>query len=277
MLVRFAGLVRLVDRARIEERRARHEAELAGRRVELQNEQLRELDRLKDEFVSSVSHELRTPLTSITGYVELLLEGAVEPESRRHLEIVQRNAARLLGLVSDLLFAARLQSGHLELRPEPVDLRVLVAEAVHSARPHAEAAKVTLASAEEVPPVDGELARPSSCSTTSSRTRSSSRRPAAASRWRSRRKTATSASRSPTPASGSPTTSATRSSSVSSATNSVLERQIPGTGLGLYITKAIVEAHGGRIDVRAAAGEGTTFVVQLPVTKTLAPPRSSLR
>jgi signal transduction histidine kinase len=48
---------------------------------------------------------------------------------------------------------------------------------------------------------------------------------------------------------------------------SALERQIQGTGLGLYISKAIVEAHGGRIGVESVAGEGTTFVVELPATE----------
>ena len=115
VLFRLAGLVRAVDRARRSERGARREAEQVQQLLAYQNERLKEIDTLKDEFVSSVSHELRTPLTSISGYVELLLEDEPDDERRGYLTIVDRNAERLLGLVSDLLFTARLQEGRLEL------------------------------------------------------------------------------------------------------------------------------------------------------------------
>ena len=85
MLVRLVDLVRAVEGARESERVALQDAELAQRQLEEQNDRLREVDRLKDEFVSSVSHELRTPLTSISGYVELLAEDEAEPEKREYL------------------------------------------------------------------------------------------------------------------------------------------------------------------------------------------------
>src|SRR5205823_3618168 len=140
VLVRLAGLVRAVERAGLAERLARREAEQAQQLLAYQNQQLVEIDRLKDEFVSSISHELRTPLTSIAGYVELLLEEEQDEDKRGHLGIVERNADRLLSLVTDLLFAARLQYGRLELERSPVDLKALVAQAVESARPRARAA-----------------------------------------------------------------------------------------------------------------------------------------
>jgi signal transduction histidine kinase len=265
VLLRLSGLVRALDRARLHERQSRMETELAGRRIQTQNAELRELDRLKDEFVSSLSHELRTPLTSITGYVELLLEETEDAETRKHLEVVRRNAARLLGLVSDLLFAARLQSSRLELRLEPVDLRMLVEQAVVSARPHAELASVALnVHAEDVPPVDGE-----------------------GDRLAQLLDNLVSNAIKFTPAGGAVDISlAARNGGVCIEvsdtgigiseddggrlferffrTPSVLESQIPGTGLGLYISKAIVEAHRGRIAVRSAEGRGTTFVVEMP-------------
>src|SRR4051794_36575806 len=160
VLLRLAGLVRAVERARRSERVSRREAEQAQQLLAYQNKQLVELDRLKDEFVSSVSHELRTPLTSISGYVELLLENETDDEKRDQLAIVDRNAQRLLGLVSDLLFTARLQDGKLELAHERVALAEPVTQTVASARPRAEGAQVALsAELEPVPAVDGEAVR----------------------------------------------------------------------------------------------------------------------
>jgi len=84
------------------------EAERGREALATQNERLREVDGLKDDLIALVSHELRTPLTSIVGYLELVQEDKDElkEEHQSHLEVVQRNAHRLLGLVSDLLFAA---------------------------------------------------------------------------------------------------------------------------------------------------------------------------
>ena len=85
----------------------------------------RELDRMKDEFVSLVSHELRTPLTSIKGYVDLLIDGDagdVTEEQKEFLEIVKNNSDRLVLLVNDLLDVSRIEAGRVNLRVQPVDL-----------------------------------------------------------------------------------------------------------------------------------------------------------
>ena len=88
-----------------------------------QNERLRELDRLKDEFVALVSHELRTPLTSIIGYIELLREERATGMDADHFAgVIQRNAERLLRLVGDLLFLSQMQSGTLALEVRDTDL-----------------------------------------------------------------------------------------------------------------------------------------------------------
>ncbi|MBV8080436.1 MAG: HAMP domain-containing histidine kinase [Actinobacteria bacterium] len=265
IMLRMGGLVRVVERARLDERSARHDAELAGRQIEAQNAELRELDRLKDEFLSSVSHELRTPLTSIAGYVELLLEGAKE-EERSHLEVVERNASRLLGLVSDLLFAARLQSGRLALDAGAVDLRELAAQAVESARPPADTAGVALtAHLRDVPAVRGESDRLAQLidNLISNAIKFTGH-------------------------GGSVDVSVAAAGDVVRVevadtgiglsdddrahlferffrAPGALDRQIPGTGLGLYISKAIVDAHEGRISVGSTPSGGTSFVVELPV------------
>src|SRR5207253_2063773 len=97
-----------------------------------QNARLVEADRLKDEFVALISHDLRTPLTSIVGYVELALDDEVEPplddERRSYLDVVSRSSERLLRLVDDLLFIARIQADSLALEPKELDLCTLAAQ-----------------------------------------------------------------------------------------------------------------------------------------------------
>ena len=225
--------MRIVDHARLDEREARREAEDARALIEAQNAQLRELDRLKDEFVSSVSHELRTPLTSITGYVELLLDEVEDEQTRAHLRVVERNAGRLLALVSDLLFAARLQSGHLELSRDPVDLAELVADTVESARPRAEAGGVELrVTAGAIPPVEGERDRLGQLfdNLVSNAIKFT---PAGGTRRdhaRVRRRAAAPRSRSPTPGSASPRPTASASSSASSARRRCSSATSPAPG-----------------------------------------------
>src|SRR5258708_11348807 len=86
---------------------------------------LRKLDRMKDEFIALVSHELRTPLTSICGYLELLLQDDVMEElptaQLNWLEVIDRNAERLLRLVEDLLLTAQASAGNLALAKGELD------------------------------------------------------------------------------------------------------------------------------------------------------------
>ena len=92
-------------------------------------ERLRDLDRVKDDFVSMVSHELRTPITSIVGYTEMLHDGAAGPVSReqeRLLDAVRRNGQRLVALIEDLLTLSRIDAGTFTMERETVDLRTVV-------------------------------------------------------------------------------------------------------------------------------------------------------
>src|SRR4029077_9095419 len=108
VLLRLVGILRALERLRERERSARADAEQAQMLLALQNDQLVEADKLKDEFVALISHDLRTPLTSIIGYVELALEETEQPsldeERRMYLQVVSRSSERLLRLVDDLLF-----------------------------------------------------------------------------------------------------------------------------------------------------------------------------
>jgi signal transduction histidine kinase len=268
VLVRLAGLVHAVERAGLAERLARREAEQAQQLLTFQNEQLVEIDRLKDEFVSSISHELRTPLTSIAGYVELLQEDEEDAEKLGHLAIVGRNSERLLALVTDLLFAARLQYGRLELERAPVDLRSLVVQCVESARPRAQAASVQLdLEVEDVPEIAGEPAKLAQLldNLVSNAIKFTPRDGHVGVRLTAdaeliRIEVSDTGI-------GIPGEERERLFERFFRAQSALERQIQGTGLGLYISKAIVDAHEGRIGVDSVPGEGTTFIVEFPVAR----------
>jgi two-component system phosphate regulon sensor histidine kinase PhoR len=93
-----------------------------------------QLERTQREFVANVSHELRTPLTSISGYVETLLEDErtglfFTPQVREFLEAIYKSARRMARLTDDLLAMARVDSGEQKLRPQPVEVSILIREA----------------------------------------------------------------------------------------------------------------------------------------------------
>ncbi|ADO68975.1 ATP-binding protein [Stigmatella aurantiaca] len=108
-------------------------------------EQLAELDRAKTAFFSNVSHEFRTPLTLMLGPLEDVLASGTLPEAAaRELDVVHRNATRLLRLVNTLLDFSRLEAGRLEASFEPVDLAAYTADLASSFRSVAERAGLTL-------------------------------------------------------------------------------------------------------------------------------------
>lgn len=127
----------------LEQRVARRTTELAEAYEELQernkdlealNEELKELDQLKSDFVSMVSHELRAPLTNINGSIELMLsDGDMDPESRRTmLEIIGEQSARLTRLVQGILDVSRMEARKLEIDPEVVDVKPLMEKVIEN-------------------------------------------------------------------------------------------------------------------------------------------------
>ncbi len=86
----------------------------------------RELDRMKTQFVSDVSHELRTPLTNLTIYLDLLAKTNDNEKRERHLETLSRETSRLANLIEDLLTISRLEAGRVDINPMPVQLNRLV-------------------------------------------------------------------------------------------------------------------------------------------------------
>lgn len=233
--------------------------------------QAREFARLKDEFVGLISHELRTPLSSILGYLELMRDDEDDPLSQEQLQylgVAERNAHRLLRLVGDLLFTAQVESGRFPLDQKDVALGPVISASVESAGPVAANAGVTLsAELPEEPVVTfGDTLRigqsvdnlisnaikftPSGGSVTVSLTREGDDAVIAV--------TDTGI--------GIPAVELGQLSNRFFRASTATRNAVPGVGLGLTITKAIVTAHGGRIDIASEEGVGTTISLRLPLT-----------
>jgi signal transduction histidine kinase len=112
----------------------RYAAEVANEKALLHEQelvdQLRDLNRQKDDFVSSVSHELRTPITSVLGFAEELEDGITDPIHRDYVQVILRNARRLADLVEDLLELGSMTSRTPQRESTPVDVNAVVAECI---------------------------------------------------------------------------------------------------------------------------------------------------
>jgi PAS domain S-box-containing protein len=133
----------------LELKRRAVEQQEADRRAVLETENRRvvEANRLKNEFVANMSHELRTPLNSIIGFTELLFRGRVPPESPKHHEFlgdVLKSARHLLQLINDILDLAKVESGRIDFRPETIDVHALVGEVRDVVRGIAAARRTTI-------------------------------------------------------------------------------------------------------------------------------------
>lgn len=233
---------------------------------------LKELDQLKDDFVSSVSHELRSPLAAIAGYVELLMARPLEeikPEKRtKAFGIIQESTVRLTSFINDILDLAKLKAGRVEIRKTQVDLRKTAEDILGLYMPLFEKKKLTgkMEVPEDMPLIslDEEKIKQVITNLISNAFKF-------------------------TPEGGSITIRGEYDAD--KVTLSVVDsgigipkdfvgqlferfKQVPGTrekiggpkgtGLGLAIAKGIVEAHGGKIWAESELGKGSSFRFWLP-------------
>jgi PAS domain S-box-containing protein len=235
-----------------------------------QNALLRDADRLKGELISVVSHDLRTPLTSIMGYLELVLdeaEGPLTAEQRGFLEVIERNADRLLALVNDLLLISRAEAGKLELDLAEADLEEVAADVVEAQRPRAEQLELELRLIGEPVPAVVDRARIAELLENLVSNALKFTPPGGSVEVRvSRHGGAAILEVADT---GIGVSADDRLHLFERFFRSRRARKVPGTGLGLAIVKAIVDAHGGRISVESRPKQGTTFRVELSLERTV--------
>jgi signal transduction histidine kinase len=267
VVLRLTGILRALEGIRARERAARADAEQAQRLLEAQNERLVEADRLKDEFVALISHDLRTPLTSIMGYVELSLDEPLADDTRSYLEVVARSSQRLLRLVDDLLFVARLQSGRLEIMPSQLDLNEVARQAAQEARGRADAKDLDLVvESNGAVPVEADRGRifqllDNLISNAIKFTPDGGKVEIKVSAdGRARLEVCDTGI-------GFTEAQAARVFERFYRTEDAVERQVPGTGLGLFIAHAITDAHGGTISAHPRTGGGAVFRVELPLAR----------
>jgi signal transduction histidine kinase len=235
--------------------------------------QQRALDRLKDDFVATVSHELRTPLTSMMGFLEMIREGEAGPlteEQERFLAIVYRSSERLQRLVGDLLFVQRLDANGLQLHFGEVRLDEVVREVAEATAALARTREIDLRlELDALPPVHADRERLAQLVGNLLSNALKFTRAGGTVVARAFTDDGHAVLEIEDTGIGVPVIEQDRLFERFFRSSTATEQAIPGTGLGLVISRAIVEAHGGTIGVRSEPGTGTTFRVELPLEAVL--------
>ena len=234
-------------------------------------EKLKELDKMKDEFVSITSHELRTPMTAIQGYLWMLEKkgGELNAKQARYLDRAQKGSARMLSLINDMLDVSRIEQERVELDVRPMDLAPTIGGVIEELKVRAEKKKlklVSLAGKEKLPPVkaDKDKVRRVLTNLLDNAVKFTEK--------------------------GSVTVDAYQKGqfvqvNITDTGRGIAKGDIPrlfrkfgrlesdfvtaaeagGTGLGLYISRALVERMRGKISVESEVGKGSTFSFTLPI------------
>ncbi len=232
-------------------------------------EKLREMDGMKSRFFANISHEFRTPLTLILGPVKQIIERTEEEDTRSGLQAVHRNADRLLGLVNQLLDLSKLESGAMKLRTVRLNIVPLLKALVLSFASYAERKRITLTfnvnEMEISTYVDRDKIEKITTNILSNAfkfTPESGRIDVSVTRTEDRVTVAVADT-----GIGIPADKISRIFDRFYQVDGSHTREQEGTGIGLSLTKELVELHKGTIEVESAAGKGTTVVIHLPLGK----------
>jgi signal transduction histidine kinase/DNA-binding response OmpR family regulator len=268
-----SNLAILIERARLfeEVEAARAELEQRAKALEGANARLKELDRLKSQFLANMSHELRTPLNSVIGFSEVLIDGLLgemPPEQKECVENILLSGEHLMALINDVLDLSKIEAGHMELAPRPLDVKGLIEDVEKTVEPmfKEKSQALTIDCQDDHPPLTADRVR-----------------------LRQILLNLLSNAHKFTPNGGEITLScslvddATMGFSVVDTgvgikpedqeiifeefrqADGTAAREVEGTGLGLAISKRLVEMHDGSIWLESDYGEGTTFSFLLPL------------
>ncbi|MBN2216531.1 MAG: PAS domain-containing protein [Pirellulales bacterium] len=232
--------------------------------------QLRRLENVRRDFVANVSHELRTPITSIKGFVETLLDGALEDENsaRRFLEIIARQVNRLDAIIEDLLMLSRLEKSPDDV-PAPqfstVEIRPMLAGALEMCQKHAEEKQIEIQCQCDptlAVPMNSHLLEQAVVNLLNNAIKFSE--PGTTVHVQAVLEDSEAVIRVKDEGCGIERRHLPRLFERFYRVDKARSRQLGGTGLGLAIVKHIARAHGGTVDVESVVGQGSTFTIRLP-------------
>lgn len=248
------------------------ERKMAESLIREQNERLKELDRMKSEFLSTAAHELRTPLTSILGFSEILVERKLDEEKRtRFLETINKEAGDLTDIVNDLLDVSSIEAGTgFEIRKVPIQFKEVLLKSINLVKGQTDEHTFKVNIPHDLPEIEADKNR----------------------MYQVMENLLNNAVKF-SPKGGEVTVSIEAAKdelkiSVADEGIGIPEEDLPhifdrfyrasnaaraairGTGLGLGIVKYIVESHAGRILVQSKPGKGSTFRFTLPIKSTRA-------
>jgi signal transduction histidine kinase len=267
------------------------ELEDKNQKLQVAYDRLKELDRLKSNFLATVSHELRTPLTSIIGYSEMLVEGLageLTAEQRDFVQTIRDKGDQLLALIKGLLDLSKLESGTMSLRKNNVDVAALVKDVVSTMAPTARKKEVELAFEVEkgLPQIwaDAERLRQVLLNLTENAIKftpvsgsvrltakltgmdASAGGESGGMVLLGARRTAVEIGVADTGI-GIPEAERSRVFDAFYQVDSSSTREAGGTGLGLSIVKRLVDGHDGSVRIQSNQPRGTLFLVTIPVKR----------
>ncbi|HEV2762617.1 MAG TPA: ATP-binding protein [Pyrinomonadaceae bacterium] len=259
-----------LEEKREELERVNRELNETNRELNEANAKLRELSNMKEEFLALTTHDLRSPLTVISGVINFFTSGRLgelSPEQKNMVSMMERNTQNLIELVNDLLDASKLESGTMRLDISSVNLRLLVGELREAMGPLAREKEITLEDAlpDDLPPLHADRAKlrrvlVNLLSNALKFTPKGGRVRVSAEQLDAR---TARVSVSDTGV-GIPPEDTERLFDKYEQARSRATRSEKGTGLGLYITRQLVELHGGKISVKSELGKGSTFSFTIP-------------
>ncbi len=269
-VIEVTDFVRATEARAVASHESKIRAEILKRSATLgqSNEMLRAASEAKNEFLARVSHELRTPLTAINGFGELLSLSNLNADQSRWVNTIRRSGAHLLDLIDEVLDISQIESGEFSISIEPVSVERVLSEAVEIMSPLASANEITIERADTPTSVyvraDNQRLRQILINLISNAIKYN--RPGG-------RVTIE--------------TSVAEGNACISVTDTgygiaehdlkrlfkpferlgAAETSVEGTGLGLALSRNLVEVLGGTIDVSSTVGEGTKFTVGLEITE----------